>query len=117
MSTSSAFDDLAAKLMTPAKSGAYLTRNELLVLARLTEGSFRFNERKRMLVDILKSAQDADGLWNMLERLREFWKAQLGRYDELAQAFPASAPHFAPWQQKARATLTALEKVQAEVRL
>lgn len=117
MSTSSAFDDLAAKLMTPAKSGAYLTRNELLVLARLTEGSFRFNERKRMLVDIFKSAQDADGLLALLGRLTAFWQDQLGRYEELAQAFPASAPFFAEWQTKARATLKTLERVRDEVRL
>jgi hypothetical protein len=118
MSTSSsAFDDLAAKLAAPAKSGAYLTRNELLVLARLTEGSLRFNERKRMLVDLFKSAQDADGLVRLLDRLAEFWRAQLERYDELARAFPTSAPFFADWQVKAKATLGTLEQVRAEVRL
>jgi len=116
MSTS-AFDDLAAKLMTPAKSGAYLARNELLVLARLTEGSVRFNERKRMLVDLFKSAQDAEGLVALLDRLSEFWRAQLERYDVLAREFPASAPFFADWQEKAKATLATLAQVRSEVRL
>jgi hypothetical protein len=117
MNTSSAFDDLSAKLMTPAKSGAYLTRNELLVLARLTEGSLRFNERKRMLVDLFKSAQDADGLVALLERLEAFWRDQLHRYDELSETFPTSAAFFADWQHKARTTLASLEKIRAEVRL
>lgn len=54
------FEALARTFMTPAKSGVYLTRNELLVLARLTEASVRINERPRMLVDILRSAQTAD---------------------------------------------------------
>lgn len=116
MSTS-AFDELAARLAAPAKSGAYLTRNELLVLARLTDGSLRYNERKRMLADIFKSAPDADGLVALLERLLAFWSAQLERYDALAREFPASAPAFAPWQQKATATVATLEKIRAEVRL
>lgn len=116
MSTS-AFDELAARLAAPAKSGAYLTRNELLVLARLTDGSLRYNERKRMLADIFKSAPDADGLVALLERLLAFWGSQLERYGALASEYPASAACFAPWQQKAKATVAALEKIRAEVRL
>lgn len=116
MSTS-AFDELAARLAAPAKSGAYLTRNELLVLARLTEGSLRYNERKRMLADLFKSAADAQGLLVLLERLAGFWTSQLARYEELAAEFPASAPFFAEWQAKARATLASLAKIRDEIRL
>ncbi|MEW5740136.1 MAG: hypothetical protein AB1938_14490 [Myxococcota bacterium] len=116
MSTS-AFDELAARLAAPAKSGAYLTRNELVALARVTEGSLRYNERKRMLADVFKSAPDADGLVALLDRLQEFWRDQLSRYDELAAEFPTSAPFFADWQTKARATLASLAKIRDEVRL
>jgi hypothetical protein len=111
------FEALARAFMTPAKSGVYLTRNELIVLARLTEASLRINERPRMLVDILRSAQTADELSAMLERLIEFTQAQSHEYRALVEAYPASDATWRPWIDRAERTVLMLRDVQRDVRL
>ncbi len=117
MSNAGPMEQLAATFMVPARSGVYLTRNELLVLARISEASLRFNERKRMMVDILRSAQDADQLVALLERLVEFCVASLAEYQALAAAFPQSAPQLQVWMDKTNATITMLKETQEEIRL
>jgi plasmid replication initiation protein len=111
------FEALARTFMTPAKSGVYLTRNELLVLARLTEASVRINERPRMLVDILRSAQTADELIAMVERLADFTRAQLAQYEALASEYPSTAPAWRPWIERARRTLLLLDDTRHDIAL
>lgn len=111
------FEALARAFMTPAKSGVYLTRNELLVLARLTEASVRINERRRMLVDILRSAQTADELVAMVDRLLAFTHERLAEYEALVNAYPASAPVWRPWLERAKRTVVLLEDTKRDIRL
>ncbi len=105
------YDELAARLMTPAKSGAYFTKNEVIVLARLTDASVRIGDRKRMLVDVLRSARSGEELRAVLDRLSSFWKDSLGQYRALSAEFPASAPLFAPWVERANTTLRTLDEL------
>lgn len=111
------FEALARAFMTPAKSGVYLTRNELLVLARLTEASVRINERPRMLVDILRSAQTADELISMVDRLADFTRAQLGQYEALASEYPSTALTWRPWIERAKRTLLLLDDTRHDIAL
>lgn len=111
------FEALSETLMTPAKSGVYLAKNELLLLARTSEASLRFNERKRMLVDIFRSAQTGDELVAMMDRLIAFTKESLARYEELATEYPASAATWRPWIDKAKRTVLLLEETKQEIRL
>lgn len=109
-------DELAAFLAAPARSGVYLTKPELLALARASEASLRVNERRRMLADVLRSAQGADDLLAMLDRLAAFCRQSADACDALARAYPTAAPALAPWSDKARHTLARLDDVQAELR-
>ncbi len=111
------FENLARQLMTPAKSGVYLTRNELLVLARASEASLRINERPRMLVDILRSAQTADELCAMVDRLVAFTKDSIEKYRELAEAYPTTRAAWQPWIDRASRAVVFLDDVKREVRL
>ncbi|MBE2249700.1 MAG: hypothetical protein IAE78_09130 [Myxococcus sp.] len=111
------FGALARTFMTPARSGVYLTRNELLVLARLTEASVRINERPRMLVDILRSAQTAGELVAMVEQLLVFTRASLAAYEALVETYPASAAAWRPWLERARRTVLLLEDTQRDIGL
>lgn len=113
----SAFEGLAKQFMTPAKSGVYLTRNELLVLARLSEASLRINERPRMLVDILRSAQTADELCATIDRLIGFTTDSATQYEALAEAYPSTRSLWQPWIDRARRTVLFLEQVKRETRL
>lgn len=111
------FEALARTFMTPSRSGVYLTRNELLVLARLTEASVRINERPRMLVDILRSAQTADELVAMMEQLLGFTRASLEQYEALVTTYPASSGVWKPWLERARRTCVLLEDTKRDIRL
>lgn len=110
------YDALAERLMAPARSGACMTKNELVVLARLTDASLRISERKRMLVDVLRSARDAAELEAVISRLAAFWRDSLAHYETLVADFPTSAPLLQPWSDKARETLRSLDELAEDVR-
>lgn len=117
MATPGPIEELVATFMTPAKSGVYLAKHELLLLARATEASLRINERKRMLADVLRSAQTQDELAGMLARLGAFCSERIAEYEALAQAYPATAALWRPWVDRARRMRLLLEETQAEVHL
>jgi hypothetical protein len=108
-------DALAARLVLPAKSGVYLTKNELITLARVAEGSLRINERRRMLADVLKSPQSPAELAGLLERLVAFCQVHLAAWEELTTAFPGAEPFAASWREKLNATITSLRGLTEEL--
>jgi hypothetical protein len=108
-------DELAARLVIPARSGVYLTKSELIVLARLSEGSLRVSERRRMLADVLKSPDSPAGLAALIARLADFCRAHVERYDELAATWPRLAAHVAPWRAQAERTLASLVEIEREL--
>lgn len=110
-------DALAARFVLPAKSGVYVTKNELIALARVTEGSLRVNERRRMLADVLKSPQNPAELKVLFGRLIGLCELHLREWDELIGAFPLAARAAAPWQEKARATIKSFEELTEELTL
>ncbi len=108
-------DQLARQLVVPACAGIYLAKSELIVLAHLSEGSLRVNERRRMLADVLKSPDNLEDLGRLIQRLRAFSQAHIHRYDELADNFPSLGPLLAPWRDKAAKTIDLLADVEAEL--
>jgi hypothetical protein len=108
-------DDLAASLVHPEATGIYLTKSEMIVLANLTEGSLRINERRRMLADVLKSPDSLEGLSALVDRIADLCQVHIDRYRELAETYPSLTESMAPWQRKAQATLDRLRGVQAEL--
>lgn len=110
-------DALAARFVLPAKSGVYVTKNELIALARVSDGSLRINERRRMLADVLKSPQNPAELKTLLGRLIGLCELHLRHWEELSANFPLAARFAAPWQEKARATIQSLEEVTEELTL
>lgn len=110
-------DELAVFLCAPARSGVYLTRGELIALARATETSLRVGERAWMLADVLKATGSPAGLQAALSRLRAFAEAQAAEYRGLVAASPAAGPALAPWVARAEATAAKLAQIEAEVGL
>ena len=108
-------EELATRFVLPAKSGVYLTRNELIVLARVSDASLRINERKRMLADVLKSAQSPAELTTLLRRLIDFCQLHVEAFEDLGRQFPCAAPLAAPWITAARDTMRRLEDVCEEL--
>jgi hypothetical protein len=110
-------DALAAGFAVVAKSGVYLTKNELVALARVSEASLRINERKRMLADVLKSAQTPAELAALNSRLIEFCRLHLEEYEAQAVLYPKSRSLLLPWVERARATIARLEGINEELAL
>lgn len=110
-------DDLAAQLVRPAKSGVYLTKNEIIALARLSDASLRVNERRRMLADVLRSADSAEGLSALFERIIAFCRGSLEAYAALAEQYPSAAPALRGFQESAARTIDRLSAAQAEIAL
>jgi hypothetical protein len=112
-----ALEELAAWFVLPSKSGVYLTRNELLALARAADGSLRVSERRRMLADVLKSPQSPQELDALLKRLIEFCRQQREEYQALAVAFPVARPLLQQWLDRVAASVQRLEEVCEELAL
>lgn len=106
---------LAARFVIPARSGVYLTRNELVQLARAADASLRINERKRMLIDVLKSPQTPEAFRALLSRLSAFCQKQIDEHEALVREYPVMAPLCAPWVERARKMISTLADVAEEV--
>lgn len=108
-------DQLAASLVNPAKCGIYLAKSEVIVLANISEGSLRINERKRMLADVLKSPDNVQDLSKLIGRLIDFCEAHRERYQALQDSFPSLSPSLEPWMQRTAHTIERLEEVRDEL--
>jgi len=108
---------IAARFVLPEKSGVYLTKNELIILARVSEASLRVNERRRMLGDVLKSPQTPEELQALTTRLIDFCRMHLDEYEVQAGLFPKSRPLLQPWVDRAQATIARLQEVLEELAL
>lgn len=109
------FDELARSLVVPAKSGMYLAKSEIIVLANLIEGSLRVNERSRMLADVLKSPDNLVDLARLIARLMDLCHAHLQHYAALIETWPAMAGPLSEPQRKAQQTLDRLEDLRLEL--
>lgn len=108
-------DGLAERLAIPARCGVYITKSEMVVLARLTDGSLRVNERRRMLADVLKSPDSLVDLSRTLDRLLTLCEAHIERYDDLRDAFPSLEAQLRPWRSRCERTVIGLREVQDEL--
>jgi hypothetical protein len=110
-------DALAASFVLPAKSGVYLTKNELVRLARASEASLRINERRRMLADVLKSPQSLAELRALVTRLIDFCRLHVAEHEATVAAYPVAKPLLQRWVDKAQHTITSLNDILEELDL
>lgn len=89
--------DIAAYLLTPAYSGLYLSRDDIGRLAREQRLPRGFGERRQMLLNLLRSAAQYDGLETILDRLIDLCTGWSAAYAEMG-------PIGRPWQRRAEET-------------
>lgn len=109
------FDELARDLVVPAKSGIYLAKSEIIVLANLVEGSLRVNERSRMLADVLKSPDNLVDLAKLIGRLIDLCIVHIEHNDAMVETWPAMAEALATQHKNAKRTLERLEDLRQEL--
>lgn len=70
-----------------------------------------------MLADVLKSPQTPAELQALNSRLIDFCRMHLEAYEAQADLYPRSRALLLPWVERARATITRLERVNEELEL
>ncbi len=115
MKQTSELDELAKNFVLPYRSGVYLTKSEIIVLANVSDGSLRVNERSRMLADVLKSPNSPKDLAALVGRLGAFCDMHLEWMDAVASTWPALAETLGQSRARAVHTRQTLASLQEEM--
>lgn len=104
---------LADYLVTPARSGIFVSQAELRALGRRLELPGGFTNRRQILINLLRAAAAYDrmpDIFGALHALAETWRT---RYHELAAAAPDVSTHAArlsaPWLPRTTESLRLLD--------
>ena len=95
--------DLAAFLVTPARSGIFLTRSRIRGLAREMGLRAGVQNRARMLENLFREAGSDGRVGELLQRLDEIAGRSLAQYRAWAKACPPAKGAWREWSKKARA--------------
>jgi hypothetical protein len=79
------------ELMAPVKSGVYISRWDLKTVGDAIDASIAMDARERMFKMLMRSVHNKATMEKMLDAFTELIDDQAGRYEEIAEQFPASA--------------------------
>ena len=115
MKQTSELDELAKNFVIPQRSGVYLAKSEIIVLANLSDGSLRVNERSRMLADVLKSPSSPRDLSALVGRLGAFCAMHVDWMEAVVSTWPALAGPLENARARAIHTQQTLADLQEEI--
>ena len=101
---------VARALVTPSRSGVYLARRDLGVLARRSGVPQGLGSRQSMLERLLWVAAEHRELPHLLDELRQLLQARDDAYAGLA-AEPGLAPHVSAWRRRLAGSLRLVERL------
>ncbi len=87
-------EELQKKLLAPAISGVYLTRIDLKRISDDLDESLPIKERKPMLRALMRHTTNKETLSEIFEVMNRYIGGRILIYEELKEAFPASAGFF-----------------------
>ena len=102
--------EIVTYLLTPVYSGIYLGRDDIGRLARQRALPRGFGGRQQMLLNLLRSAANYDGVDTVLDALQEVIAGWATAYGEMA-AEPALKSSAKLWRSRANETAGMLEKM------
>ncbi len=111
--------EIAAYLLAPARSGLYLSRDDISRLARDRGLPRGFGGRRQMLVNLLRTAADYGELGAVvgaLSHLAGVWQAAYAARLEVTPGIPGLAPIAARWQVRLAETQALLDRLEGAVR-
>lgn len=101
---------VARALVTPVRSGVYLARRDLAVLARRSELPQGFGTRADVLERMLRVAAEYGQLPRMMDELRRLLEARDDAYAGLA-AEPGLAPYVPAWRRRLAGSVRLVERL------
>lgn len=87
-------DEIADKLLAPAKSGAYLSRIDIKRVAEAIDESIPIKEREKMIKALFRHTTKKEYLRQAFDEFNKHLNGRTLIYKELASEFPASAAVF-----------------------
>lgn len=109
------FERIIKILLIPAKSGIYISREDIRRIGKLINVEIPVKERKFMLKDLFLYAKQFDMLKDFLNLLIEFANNRVEQYLALKEAYPKSAKLMDIWINKADRLIKYLEQLKKEI--
>ena len=103
--------DIATYLTTPRDSGLFLSRDDVGTLGRQQRLPRGFGGRVQMLVNVMRSAAQYDGLPTLLAALQAINHEASRTYATYYDTLPALIPFIEPWQARAATTADVLTQI------
>ncbi len=104
--------ELSAFLVTPARSGIFLTRSRIRALALEMGLRAGVQNRARMLENLFREAGSDGRVQELLGRIDDIAGENLARYRAWAKACPPSKSAWRDWSRKTRALRRHLSQAQ-----
>jgi TorA maturation chaperone TorD len=101
-------------LLSPARSGLYLSRSDITRLGHTLELPVRFAERAFMLESLIGSAAERGDLARLFEQLKRAANGQKRTYRAWQRRAPVLAPLWKPWLDKLGETASLLRQIAEE---
>ena len=86
----SLIENITELALSPHKSGAYLSKPEISILALVCGFSIILQERKRMIEDLFKAIKSKEELINVVSALIAFYDSKKNDYELIFDNFPAT---------------------------
>jgi len=104
-------------ILSPNKSGAYLSKPDVLKVAVMCGLNIILQERKRMLDDLFKSIKSKEELVAIYDVLISFYTAKKGDYETIFRFFPATKSSLEANYTKCSAAIDKLENLKEEAQI
>jgi hypothetical protein len=114
MNDTTVMESTVELILSPNKSGAYLTKPDILKVAAMCDLTIILQERKRMLDDLFKSIKSKEELLEIYDVLISFYTAKKGDFETVFQYFPSVKNSLDENYKKCTATVGRLEELKEE---
>lgn len=115
MEEKSHLDQLTERMLTPARSGVYLTRGDMIKLSKTLGATVGISDKKLMFKDLLKFVDNDSEFVKFLEILETFIIEQEEVFHRYIEEYPTSGAIYESWIEKTQNTRKYLNTIKDEV--
>lgn len=108
---------LTKYILSPALSGVYISKNDLLAVAATCGYALQVQERKRMLKELFALVGGVDDFVKIVDAFISFIKYKTDFYDKVSDEYKAAKEVVESFKQKSKDAVLELEKAKEEAAL